>query len=88
MGSEQLGLENDEFLDDESNEEISAVEMDATRPTLLFYEGRIPSKQELIADLPEREVVDRLIAKFFNSDDPSLGQLSSCLSTLVYIFAD
>ncbi|EED16281.1 C6 transcription factor, putative [Talaromyces stipitatus ATCC 10500] len=59
----------------QGSQEICAVEVeqDASRPTLLFYGDRVPTKQDLIADLPEREVVDRLIAKFFNSDDPMLA---------------
>ena len=67
-------FDNDGVLGDDSEDEIGEVEQDANRPTLLFYGGRIQSKQELLADLPAREVVDRLIAKFLNSDDPTLGK--------------
>ncbi|KAI7968098.1 hypothetical protein EIK77_007853 [Talaromyces pinophilus] len=67
-------FDDDGFLGDDSEDEIVEVEQDANRPTLLFYGGRVQSKQELLADLPAREVVDRLIAKFLNSDDPTLGK--------------
>ncbi|PCH01896.1 Transcription factor [Penicillium occitanis (nom. inval.)] len=66
-------FDDDGFLGDDSEDEIVEVEQDANRPTLLFYGGRVQSKQELLADLPAREVVDRLIAKFLNSDDPTLA---------------
>lgn len=64
---------DDEF----SQDEIVQVEQEASRPMLLFYSGRVLTKQELLADLPSREVVDRLVAKFLNSDDPSLCKSSS-----------
>lgn len=67
-------FDDDGFLGYDSEDEIVEVEQDANRPTLLFYGGRVPTKQELLADLPAREVVDRLIAKFLNSDDPTLGK--------------
>lgn len=73
---EDQDFDDDGFLGDDSEDEIVEVEQDANRPTLLFYGGRVPTKQELLADLPAREVVDRLIAKFLNSDDPTLGKLS------------
>ncbi|KAL3704883.1 hypothetical protein TMatcc_008555 [Talaromyces marneffei ATCC 18224] len=70
--NEDQDFDDDDFLGDDSEDEIVEVEQDANRPTLLFYGGRVPAKQELLADLPAREVVDRLIAKYLNSDDPSL----------------
>lgn len=78
---DEQDFDDDGFLEDDSEDEIVEVEQDANRPTLLFYGGRVPSKQELLADLPQREVVDRLVAKFLNSDDPSLGKLF-CLNGL------
>lgn len=46
---------------------------DSSRPSLLFGLGKPPSKEELLADIPPRPVADRLIARFLNSGDPSLG---------------
>lgn len=73
---DEQDLEDDVILGHDSDNEVMEVEQDANRPTLLFYGGRVPTKQELLADLPQRELVDRLIAKFLNSDDPMLGKLS------------
>lgn len=47
---------------------------DSSRPSLLFGLGKPPSKEELLADIPPRPVADRLIARFLNSGDPSLGK--------------
>jgi hypothetical protein len=47
---------------------------DSSRPSLLFGFGTPPSKDELLADIPPRPVADRLIARFLNSGDPSLGK--------------
>lgn len=73
-GDDDQDFDDDGFLEDDSEDEIVEVEQDANRPTLLFYGGRVPTMQELLVDLPAREVVDRLIAKFLNSDDPTLGK--------------
>lgn len=76
MQDDDQDLDDDGFLGDDSENEVVEVEQDANHPTLLFYGGRVPTKQELLAELPAREVVDRLIAKFLNSDDPTLGKWS------------
>lgn len=73
-GQEEEGFDDGAFLEDDSGDEMVEVERDANRPTLLFYGGSVPSKQELLADLPDRSTLDRLIAKFLNSDDPTLGE--------------
>jgi hypothetical protein len=62
------------FFNDDSADEMSELEHEANRPTLLFHGGRVPTKQELIADLPDRSTVDRLMGRLLNSEDPTLGE--------------
>jgi hypothetical protein len=37
----------------------------------------IVSKVDLLAALPERTVVDRLISRYFNSNDPAMGECTA-----------
>ena len=46
---------------------------ESSGPTLLIGIGRPYSKDELLADIPSRPVLDRVISRYFNSSDPSLG---------------
>lgn len=67
-----------EYLrENEEESEESDVEPDvdeSSRSSFLFGYGRPPSKEELLADLPPPAVADRLIARYFISGDPVLGQ--------------
>jgi hypothetical protein len=66
-------LRDDDVSSELSDEETDEMD-DSSRPSLLFGLGRAPSKNELLADLPQRQVVDRLLARFLNSGDPILGE--------------
>jgi hypothetical protein len=66
-------LREEDVSSEDSDTETDEMD-DSSRPSLLFGLGRPPSKTELLADLPERQVVDRLIARFLNSGDPMLGE--------------
>ncbi|KAH8700829.1 hypothetical protein BGW36DRAFT_317045 [Talaromyces proteolyticus] len=63
--------DDDVSTDDGYHEEADEVH-DSSSPALLFYSGRALTKEELIADLPERSISDRLMARFLNSGDPTL----------------
>ncbi|KAN0078604.1 Fungal specific transcription factor domain containing protein [Elaphomyces granulatus] len=62
------------FQDDKLDEEsVSDDEMEeSSGPTLLIGMGKACSKDELLADIPSRAVLDRVISRYFNSSDPSL----------------
>lgn len=44
-----------------------------TGPQLLYGYSKLPTKQEVIASLPARPVVDRLVSRYFNSFEMSPG---------------
>ena len=68
--------DDDANSEDDVHEEADEIH-DSSRPALLFYSGRVLSQEELIADLPERTLSDRLISRFLNSGDPSLGMCTA-----------
>lgn len=47
---------------------------ESTRPdmSLLFRPGSRVTKLELIAALPQKGVVDRLVSRYFNSNSPAI----------------
>ncbi|KFY10598.1 hypothetical protein V492_04934 [Pseudogymnoascus sp. VKM F-4246] len=58
----------------EETEEPDFIVDDSTRPdmSLLFRPGSLVTKLDLIAALPEKGVVDRLVSRYFNSNSPAL----------------
>ncbi|OBT80291.1 hypothetical protein VF21_00680 [Pseudogymnoascus sp. 05NY08] len=58
----------------EETEEADYIVDDSTRPdmSLLFRPGSRVTKLELIAALPQKGVVDRLVSRYFNSNSPAL----------------
>ncbi|KFZ03051.1 hypothetical protein V502_11280 [Pseudogymnoascus sp. VKM F-4520 (FW-2644)] len=58
----------------EETEEADFIVDDSTRPdmSLLFRPGSRVTKPELIAALPQKGVVDRLVSRYFNSNSPAL----------------
>ena len=41
-------------------------------PAFLFGGGEIPKQPELLARLPSREAVDKLVVRYFNDYDPAI----------------
>lgn len=60
----------------EETEEADYIVDDSTRPdmSLLFRPGSRVTKLELIAALPQKGVVDRLVSRYFNSNSPALRE--------------
>ncbi|KFY71175.1 hypothetical protein V499_08621 [Pseudogymnoascus sp. VKM F-103] len=58
----------------EETEEADYIVDDSTRPdmSLLFRPGSRVTKLELIAALPQKGVVDRLVSRYFNSNSPAI----------------
>lgn len=79
-------MENGDSLNGESPDDIDIdiIEHNANRPTLLFHGGRVPTKQEILADLPDRATMDRLIGRFLNSGDPTLCEIPFFLACLKF----
>jgi hypothetical protein len=57
---------------------IDALLLDGEGPELLFGKNNNATKDELLAAMPARAVVDRLMSKFFNSMDMAPGDYTSC----------
>jgi hypothetical protein len=66
----------DEVSDDGPDEENDASEF---APTLWFGLTKPTSKEELLLDLPSRQVTDRMVHYFLNSEEPVA---SECLEAL------
>jgi hypothetical protein len=60
--------------DDESEEEVMDDDFfDSSSPALLLGLNKPASKEELLADIPQRPVADRLVSQFLHSKEPLLG---------------
>jgi hypothetical protein len=59
--------------DDESEEEVMDDDFfDSSSPALLLGLNKPASKEELLADIPQRPVADRLVSQFLHSKEPLL----------------
>lgn len=58
---------------EEDTETIEYGSSESSYPQLLFGIHEIPSKDELLADLPPRSVADYLISRVLEIDEPSIG---------------
>ncbi|OKL56423.1 hypothetical protein UA08_08117 [Talaromyces atroroseus] len=90
VNNEQAGttqIDEHDLLNDDSTDEMVKLEHEANRPTLLFHGGRVPTKQELIAELPDRSTVDRLMGRLLNSEDPTLDPAQVSLPWLGFLYA-
>ncbi|KFY42608.1 hypothetical protein V495_04426 [Pseudogymnoascus sp. VKM F-4514 (FW-929)] len=58
----------------EETEDADFIADDGTRPdmSLLFRPGSNVTKLDLIAALPQKSVVDRLVSRYFNSNSPAI----------------
>lgn len=60
------------FDDPDSDDEPDIPEDDLEAPELLLYSRGAPrNKADLLAQLPERQVADRLITRYYSSMSPS-----------------
>ncbi|ORY71200.1 fungal-specific transcription factor domain-containing protein [Pseudomassariella vexata] len=61
-----------EVPEDEETEDLDAYEEAAGSPELLLFSRSAPrNRDELLALLPEKSVIDRLMMRYFNSNSPS-----------------
>jgi hypothetical protein len=51
-----------------------------TGPQLLYGYSKLPTKNEIIASIPPRSTVDRLVSRYFNSFEMSPGKFTSQIS--------
>ncbi len=53
---------------------VAAAKQDegTTGPGFLFNTALPPTREELLAALPSRPVVDQIVSRYFNSNDPAL----------------
>lgn len=60
----------------EETEDADFIADDGTRPdmSLLFRPGSNVTKLDLIAALPPKSVVDRLVSRYFNSNSPAIRE--------------
>lgn len=69
------------YFDEPEEEEDMSPEADMDGPELLLFARGAPrNREELVAQLPERSVVDRLVTRYFASMSPS--QRKSCPATM------
>lgn len=64
------------FDGDEDDEDGDWEEKMVSYTMLTFNPHRPASKEELLRMLPEKGVVDRLVARYFNSHSPALSEYS------------
>ncbi|KAI9882927.1 MAG: hypothetical protein M1823_005329 [Watsoniomyces obsoletus] len=59
---------------DEQLRKVAAAKEDESKtgPGFLFNTAAPPSREELLAALPPRPVVDQIVSRYFNSNDPAL----------------
>lgn len=62
----------DEETDDERTEEDR--DEDSFSPNLLLGMSRPVTKEELLSDIPSREITDRLVSRFLKTTEPSLSK--------------
>lgn len=63
------------FDDPDDSEDESGPSDELERPEMLLYSKEsLSNRQELLAQLPERHVVDRLVTRYFSSKSPSQRQ--------------
>ena len=67
----------DHFEDETNSNEYQRLEMElpeAEGPELLFGSNNYASKQDIIASVPARPIVDRLVSRYFNAMDMVPGK--------------
>lgn len=74
------------FDDPGSSEEEFGPGDELEGPEMLLHSRGAPSnRQELLAQLPERHVVDRLVTRYFSSKSPSQRQYMYLIFNPVFI---
>lgn len=64
---------------EESDDEGAEEDLDDNNsPTLLLGMSRPITKEELLVDIPPREIADRLVSRFLKTTEPSLSECFSC----------
>jgi hypothetical protein len=71
------------FEDHETHEEEDLQGEDMEMPDMLFSRKTPGNKSELIAQLPERKVADRLVTRYFGSMCPSQRMVHLCNEKMV-----
>lgn len=71
---EYLQLSEDTSPEEEEDDENSCLP-EITGPVLLFGNAISASKDDLLAALPARNVVDRLVSSYLNSKESTLGRI-------------
>lgn len=68
-----------DYYVDEETDDVKAEEYrdnDSSSPNLLLGMSRPVTKEELLIDIPSREITDRLISRFLKTTEPSLSKHS------------